>query len=58
MQATKRRQDEEADTDMQEEEEEDEGPVPIQTLQTKGINAGDIKKLEEAGFKTVESIAF
>jgi len=35
-----------------------EGPTPIKVLEDKGINAGDIKKLEEAGFHTVESIAF
>lgn len=39
-------------------EEADEGPTPIASLEDKGINKNDIKKLEEAGFKTVESIAF
>lgn len=34
------------------------GPTPVKALEEKGINAGDIKKLEEAGFHTVESIAF
>ena len=34
------------------------GPTPIKALEEKGINAGDIKKLEEAGFHTVESVAF
>ena len=33
-------------------------PTPISSLQEKGINAGDIKKLEDAGFHTVESVAF
>ena len=35
-----------------------EGPTPIKALEEKGINAGDIKKLEEAGLHTVEAIAF
>ena len=30
----------------------------IERLQDVGINAADIKKLSEAGFKTVESVAF
>lgn len=34
------------------------GPTPVKALEEKGINAGDIKKLEEAGFHTVEAIAF
>ena len=34
------------------------GPTPIKALEEKGINAGDIKKLEEAGYHTVEAIAF
>lgn len=35
-----------------------EGPTPIKSLEEKGINAGDVKKLEEAGFHTVEAVAF
>jgi DNA repair protein RAD51 len=35
-----------------------EGPTPIKALEEKGINAGDIKKLEEAGYHTCESVAF
>jgi DNA repair protein RAD51 len=42
----------------EEEEMELDGPTPIKALEEKGINAGDIKKLEEAGFHTVESVAF
>lgn len=38
--------------------EELDGPTPIKALEEKGINAGDIKKLEEAGFHTVEAVAF
>lgn len=34
------------------------GPTPIKALEEKGINAGDVKKLEEAGFHTVEAVAF
>ena len=40
------------------EEVEIEGPTPIKALEEKGINAGDVKKLEEAGFHTVEAVAF
>ena len=38
--------------------EEEDGPTHISKLADKGIPNGDIKKLEEAGFRTVESIAF
>jgi DNA repair protein RAD51 len=34
------------------------GPIPITSLEQQGISAGDIKKLQEGGFNTVESIAF
>lgn len=34
------------------------GPTPVKALEEKGINAGDVKKLEEAGLHTVEAIAF
>ena len=44
--------------EQEEEEVELEGPTPIKALEEKGINAGDIKKLEEAGYHTVEAIAF
>jgi len=43
---------------QQEHEVELEGPTPIKALEEKGINAGDVKKLEEAGLHTVEAIAF
>ncbi|XP_059471236.1 DNA repair protein RAD51 homolog A [Neocloeon triangulifer] len=39
-------------------EEEDFGPQAIAKLEGNGILASDIKKLEEAGYHTVESIAF
>ena len=42
----------------EEEEMELDGPTPIKALEEKGINAGDIKKLEEAGYHTVEAVAF
>lgn len=48
----------EAEAEDQQQEIELEGPTPIKALEEKGINAGDIKKLEEAGFHTVEAIAF
>ena len=34
------------------------GPTLIQKLEEVGINNADIKKLVEAGFQTVESVAF
>ncbi|RZC32862.1 DNA repair protein RAD51 -like 1 [Asbolus verrucosus] len=34
------------------------GPQPVSKLEGNGVTAGDIKKLEEAGFHTVESVAF
>ena len=33
------------------------GPIPVQTLTTKGVSAGDIKKLIEGGVHTVECLA-
>ena len=53
------KQAEKEETQQQEDEEmELDGPTPIKALEEKGINAGDIKKLEEAGFHTVEAVAF
>ncbi|CAG9315034.1 unnamed protein product [Blepharisma stoltei] len=34
------------------------GPIPIQRLKDFGINQSDITKLQDAGFQTIESIAF
>ncbi|XP_065344931.1 DNA repair protein RAD51 homolog 1 [Cloeon dipterum] len=39
-------------------QEEEFGPQPISKLEGNGILASDVKKLEEAGYHTVESIAF
>ncbi len=39
-------------------EEESSGPIPINKLEGNGINNADIKKLMEAGFYTVESVAY
>ena len=49
---------EETEAQAEEEAVELDGPTPIKALEEKGINAGDIKKLEEAGFHTVEAVAF
>ena len=46
------------DAEREESQEEDSGPLPIAALKEKGINAGDIKKLEDAGFRSVESVLF
>jgi len=43
---------------VEDEEIELEGPTPIKVLEDKGINGGDIKKLEEAGYHTIEAVAF
>jgi DNA repair protein RAD51 len=42
----------------QEEEIEDDGPTAIDELAKHGIAASDIKKLIDAGMRTVESVAF
>lgn len=39
-------------------EEETFGPMPLARLEAHGISAADVKKMEEAGFHTVESIAY
>ena len=41
-----------------EEENDVSGPTLIQKLEEAGINAADIKKLVDAGFQTVEGVAF
>lgn len=40
------------------EEEEMGGPLPISAMEGNGITASDIKKLQEAGYYTVESVAY
>lgn len=47
-----------ATTDDVEEEEEEGGPIPITKIEVNGITANDIEKLKNAGFHTVESVAF
>ncbi|KAJ3410746.1 recombinase rad51 [Chytridiales sp. JEL 0842] len=39
-------------------EEEEDGPIRVQKLEEFGISASDVKKLVEAGFHTVEAIAY
>jgi len=39
-------------------EEEESGPAPITKLEGNGITSADIKKLQENGFHTVESVAY
>ncbi|KAJ8937300.1 hypothetical protein NQ314_011939 [Rhamnusium bicolor] len=34
------------------------GPQPIARIEGNGITSGDVKKLEEAGYHTIESVAF
>ncbi|GLH13212.1 DNA repair protein Rad51 homolog [Gryllus bimaculatus] len=44
--------------DNQDEAVEDSGPQLIKSLESHGISAADVKKLQEAGYHTVESVAF
>ena len=48
----------EEDSQMQEEEDEFRGPTPVSELEKCGIAQGDIKKMADAGYNTVESICF
>ncbi len=34
------------------------GPLPVQALESHGISSGDVKKLREAGYHTVESVVY
>ena len=34
------------------------GPTPVTKLEMAGINASDIKKLQEAGLHTIEAVAY
>ena len=40
------------------EEAESIGPLPIAALEAHGVASGDVKKLREAGYHTVESITY
>ena len=40
------------------EETETLGPMPVSTLESHGVHSGDVKKLREAGYHTVESIVY
>lgn len=42
----------------EEEEEELGGPILVERLEELGVSATDVKKLREAGFQTVESVAY
>ncbi len=39
-------------------EEDTFGPLPISSLERHGLSAGDVKKLMEAGYNTVESVVY
>eukprot|EP01088_Endostelium_zonatum_P016890 TRINITY_DN4750_c0_g1_i1.p1 TRINITY_DN4750_c0_g1~~TRINITY_DN4750_c0_g1_i1.p1 ORF type:complete len:354 (-),score=84.22 TRINITY_DN4750_c0_g1_i1:57-1118(-) len=54
----KEEEEEEEDVQVVAEEEEDTGPTPISKLEECGITAADVKKLEAAGYHTVESVAY
>ena len=49
---------EDSQMDQIAEDEDLDGPMPVDALKDKGIAAADVKKLVDAGFRTVESIAF
>ncbi|KII75020.1 DNA repair protein RAD51 1 [Thelohanellus kitauei] len=48
----------ESNKENMDEDDENLGPLQISKLENHGISAVDIKKLEEAGFNTVEAVAF
>ncbi|CAI2373964.1 unnamed protein product [Moneuplotes crassus] len=54
----KRKKQEVAEEENETQDEKTEGPTLTKVLENEGINAGDIKKLEDAGYATVEGIAF
>nr|WCZ58695.1 DNA repair protein RAD51 homolog 1 [Seculamonas ecuadoriensis] len=56
--ATQREAEDAAVDEQQQAADENSGPMPISALEGSGITASDVKKLMEAGFYTVESIAF
>ncbi|XP_078590114.1 DNA repair protein RAD51 homolog 1 isoform X3 [Branchiostoma floridae x Branchiostoma japonicum] len=43
---------------VEEEEDENFGPMLVKSLEQHGISSNDVKKLEEAGFYTVEAVAY
>ncbi|KAJ1931861.1 recombinase rad51, partial [Linderina macrospora] len=43
---------------LEEEEDMESGPLPIQQLEQVGVSAADVKKLNEAGYYTVEAVAY
>jgi len=49
---------EQQNQEEQNQEESSGGPTPISKLEGNGITSADIKKLEEGGFRTVESVAY
>ncbi len=40
------------------EDEETFGPLPVSSLERHGLSAGDVKKLSEAGYNTVEAVVY
>ena len=54
----KREEEEEQQEEVELEEEEGKSFNPIDRLIEMGINQGDVNKLAEAGFKTVESVIY
>ncbi|KAJ8309030.1 hypothetical protein KUTeg_013904 [Tegillarca granosa] len=54
MQASRQQQ----QSDVTDAEDETFGPLPLSKLEANGISATDVKKMEEAGYYTVESIAY
>jgi len=50
------RQAESVGVGIQEEEDEQFGPMLVQELEKHGVSSADCKKLQEAGFYTVESV--
>ncbi|KAG9304939.1 hypothetical protein G9A89_003107 [Geosiphon pyriformis] len=46
------------DEEYAQDQENHDGPLPLTSLEGAGVSAADIKKLQEAGFNTIESIAY
>ncbi|KAJ2720108.1 recombinase rad51 [Coemansia sp. Benny D115] len=50
--------DEQSEVAEVEDDQQGQGPIPIQHLEQVGVSAADVKKLAEAGYHTVEAVAY
>jgi len=58
LQVERRNEEAAISSGLQDEEDEQFGPLLVQELEKHGISSADVKKLQEAGFYTVESIVY